>query len=561
MAGHLPVKLPIDGIIFRISHYFAGSGQFITTSLDSAFRGLGASLLFVNSRTHKPLFLEQLPVLALAANFDPNQISSNREISATVLNVSGRQRMLSQRTALLSLRLVYSQDQAEREKLRHQLLAAIDLMEQSHRGLLNGDRDLNLPGQPSAAIAAMYFEPPIDLDRQIRKYISEVRALAQVEERCLTQDNSHLCYILAASTPLLEALDAVVSQYQRENEAEQLALDITQAELYYQTCASAAAAQAQAQQLEKTLHELKQTQAQLIHTERICSLGQLVASVAHEINNPVNFIHGNLTYANTYVQDLIELLHLYQEQYPQPNAAIAERIAAIDLEYVIEDLPKVLSSMTVGIERISKIVLSLRNFSRVDETRMKPVDVHEGIDSTLLILHSRLKAKDNHPAIQIIKEYGNLPLVECYAGQLNQVFMNILGNAIDALEEGHRSWRMGRGGNGEKQKSYLSNAQCPMPKIWIHTEVLHPNHITVRISDNGPGMTEEVKAQLFNAFFTTKPTGKGTGLGLSICHQIVVEKHGGSIRCESSPGKGTEFRIEIPIQQRVCASQALATCV
>lgn len=470
-------------------------------------------------------------MLALATNFDPNQISTKREIGAAAINISGRQRMLSQRTALFCLRLVCTCDTADQENLRHQLLADIDLMEKSHNGLLFGYENLKLSGHLSEELKAMYFEPPLNLDQQIRDYIAQVRALAQASTTELTEDNLHLRYIQdAASAKLLAALDAVVSQYQKENEAQQLALDIERAELYCQSCAATAAAQVQAEQLESALQELKQTQAQLIHSERISSLGQLVASLAHEINNPVSFVHGNLSFATNYVQDLLELLRVYQEQYPQFNQVIEDKIEEIDLEFLSQDLPQVLSSMTVGIDRICQVMRSLRSFSRTDETEMKPVNLHEGIDSTLLILQARLKAKDSRPEIEVIKEYGNLPLVECYAGQINQVFMNTIANAIDAIED-----RMAHG-------KFLN------PKIRIITAVVGENAL-IRIADNGIGMTEEVRQRLFNSFFTTKPLGKGTGLGLSISYQIVVEKHGGALWCESTPGEGTEFWIKIPLSQ------------
>ncbi|MCL1469468.1 ATP-binding protein [Argonema antarcticum] len=481
-----------------------------------------------------------LSVLAFTSELNVSQIAIAREISAAVVNVSGRQRMLSQRTALFSLRLVCSQDKVEREKLRSQLTIAIDLMENSHNGLIDGDLEMKLPGNPSKVVKAMYFEPPLHLDGQIRKFIAQVRALAEVEDGDLNQHNPHLLYILDfADGGLLDALDAIVSQYQKESEAEQLELDLNQIQLYKQSCAATAAAQAQAQQLEKALHDLQQERIKLIHTERISSLGQLVAGVAHEINNPINFIYGNLTYANNYVEDLIKLLHLYQKEYPNPNPSIEKKIIDIDLDFLIQDLPKVLSSMKIGADRIRQIVLSLRTFSRMDEKEMKPVDIHEGIESTLLILHSRLKSKDDRPEIKIIKEYGNLPLVQCHVGQLNQVLMNLLSNAIDALE-------MGTGDCSIPNPK----SQIPNPQILIRTEALHPDYINVRIADNGPGITEEVKARLFDPFFTTKPVGKGTGLGLSISHQIVVEKHGGSLLCVSEPGQGTEFWIEIPIRQK-----------
>ncbi len=263
------------------------------------------------------------------------------------------------------------------------------------------------------------------------------------------------------------------------------------------------------------------------------SLGQLVAGVAHEINNPVNFIYGNLTYVSEYNHILLDLINLYQQCYPNPDPKIEALIKDSDLEFLSEDLPKILSSMTVGAERIRQIVLILRNFSRVDESEMKQVNIHDGIDSTLVMLQNRLKARADSPAIQITKEYADLPLIECYAGQLNQVFMNLLSNAIDAVLE-------------QKKETALSQLS---PCIWIRTSVLNRDLVRISIKDNGPGMSGGVKAQLFNPFFTTKPVGKGTGLGLAISYQIIVEKHGGQMQCVSKPGEGAEFSIDIPIRQ------------
>ncbi|MCC5635850.1 PAS domain S-box protein [Nostoc sp. CHAB 5844] len=289
----------------------------------------------------------------------------------------------------------------------------------------------------------------------------------------------------------------------------------------------------QAIELEQTLKKLQTTQSQLIQSEKMSSLGQLVAGIAHEINNPINFIYGNLTHANSYTHDLLNLLHIYRINYPNPVLEIQKKIKAIDLDFLIEDLPKLLSSMQVGAERIRQIVASFRTFSRLDEAELKAVDIHQGIDSTLMILEHRLKTKANHPQIQVIKDYGNLPLIECYAGQLNQVFMNILTNAIDALED-------------SSIEGKFTNNQ---PQIRICTQQITANQLVIRIIDNGPGIPEQVRQRLFDPFFTTKAVGKGTGLGLSISYQIITERHGGSLKCISSPNQGAEFIIEIPVEQ------------
>ena len=311
--------------------------------------------------------------------------------------------------------------------------------------------------------------------------------------------------------------------------ANQLAIAIDQAELYSQTRNAAVVAETQAEKISQALQELQQTQAQLVQTEKMSSLGELVAGVAHEINNPVNFIYGNLSHASEYFEDLTGLINLYQKHQNHINPEIQKYIDEVDLDYILEDLPRLLSSMEMGADRIREIVRTLRNFSRLDEAEMKFVDIHEGIDSTIVILQSRIKASSEHRAIELIKNYGELPKVECYPGQLNQVFMNLLGNAIDALHENHQQ-----------------QGNDPM-RITITTQVVERDWVSICIKDNGTGIPEDVVQKIFNPFFTTKPVGEGTGLGLSISYQIIEEKHKGRIKCISTVGQGTEFCIEIPI--------------
>ncbi len=288
-------------------------------------------------------------------------------------------------------------------------------------------------------------------------------------------------------------------------------------------------------QLKRTLEELKKTQIQLVHQEKLSGLGQMAAGIAHEINNPVSFIHGNIIPAQEYAEYLLRLIQLYQKYYPNPMPEIEAEIEEIDLEFIMEDLTKLLQSMSVGTERISQIVKSMRSFSRLDEADIKPVDLHESLESTLMLLQHRLKASQDSDPIEIIKNYGDLPDVECYPVQINQVFVNIISNAIDALNEYLKQ---------QNTKFKISFS----PQITICTEVLKNNWVAIKIIDNGPGISEEARSKLFDPFFTTKAIGKGTGLGLSISHEIITEKHGGQILYHSELGKGTEFLIQIPIR-------------
>ena len=476
--------------------------------------------------------LKLLPIITLKSYCNLNKMTTTRDINTAVIKISGRQGMLCQRVAFLALRIVCTQDKLEEETLSQELKLAIALMEMSHEALIQGDTEMQLPGQHSAAVQALYFEEPLALDRQIRDYIAQVRTFVdlaiQEHPTELTFLNPQLQAILNAETNLNKALEALVNQYQKEQEAAVLEIDRQQVELNYKSCAASATAYVYAQQLEQTLQNLQFTQAQLIQTEKLSTIGQMVAGVAHEINNPVSFIYGNLRYASDYVQDLLDLLNLYQKYYPEPGLSIQAKIKAIDLTFLLQDLPKVLASMEVGADRVRQIVLSLRNFSRSDQILLQAVDLHEGIDSTLLILQNRLKGRCGRSAIEVVKDYGNLPTFECYPGQLNQVFMNLLSNAIDAMD----------------------GIADHLRRITIRTSVnADYSGIIIQIADNGSGMPPEIKEQLFTPFFTTKPPGKGTGLGLSISRQIVVETHQGSLKCESELGQGTQFAIEIPRQK------------
>ncbi len=303
---------------------------------------------------------------------------------------------------------------------------------------------------------------------------------------------------------------------------------------------SEAQSREQARQLEVALEKLQKTQAKLIQMEKMSGLGQLVAGIAHEINNPINFIYGNITHANTYITDLLKLLHIYQKTYPNVSEEIEAIIEEIELDFLLTDLPKLLHSMQAGAERIRQIVQSLRNFSRLDEAAVKEVDIHEGLESTLMILQHRLKGKLGKPNIEVYKDYGNLPKVECYPSLLNQVFMNLLNNALDALEDKEPPQLI-----MIKTRAFTMNSS----ELEITQDsVNEKNYVRVSIFDNGHGMDETVRKRLFEPFFTTKPVGKGTGLGLSISYQIVVEKHYGRLDCISAPERGTELIIEIPVK-------------
>ncbi len=358
---------------------------------------------------------------------------------------------------------------------------------------------------------------PVPHDRELlvkATYLARIAIERHQTETALKQANDSLEQQVAQRTQELQQAIALMEEQMQERQQAELQL------------------RQKAQEVEETLQELRQAQSRMIQSEKMSSLGQLVAGVAHEINNPVSFIYSNLGPARCYIQDLFELLRQYEVHYTHTSPAVEETLEAIDYEFLKEDLMKLLASMQLGADRIKQIVLSLRTFSRMDEAEFKAVDLHANLDSTLTILEHRLKAQPRQAAITVVKEYGELPLVECYAGQLNQVFMNLLGNAIDAVEARR-----------------LADDLTEPPAIRITTSQRDRDHVTISIHDNGTGIPAALQSRLFDPFFTTKPVGSGTGMGLSISYQIVTERHHGTLQCESAPGAGSTFVVTIPVTQ------------
>ncbi|SKB13239.1 putative Histidine kinase [Planktothrix sp. PCC 11201] len=391
------------------------------------------------------------------------------------------------------------------------LLSIYDLTQikkQAYRDALNRSLQMNAVVLIICLLVWLFFE--LTLTKRVSRLVLVSQNLAQgnLSDRSRLEGSDELAQISAAFDQMAEKI-----------EQDTYILQESQIEL-----------QQKATELEKALTQLKQTQAQLLQSEKMSSLGQLVAGIAHEINNPVSFIFGNITYAKEYTDSLLNLISLYQTYYSQPVTEIQTEIDDLDLEFLESDLQKIFQSMRVGSQRIADIVLSLRSFSRLDEADIKTVDLHENLDNTLMILKHRLKAQASRPEIKVIKNYGKIPLIHCYVGQLNQVFMNIFMNAIDALETAQKN---------------------SPPQISIHTDILTDSEqkqwVKIEISDNGLGMIETVRSRIFEPFFTTKPVGQGTGMGLAISYQIIVEKHQGQLLCTSTPGEGSTFVISLPV--------------
>lgn len=390
----------------------------------------------------------------------------------------------------------------------------------------------------SAIEQAEYASPDLILLDVMMPGLNGFETCRRLKDNPLTQ-NIPIIFMTALSDAKdkvkgleMGAVDYVTKPFQQEEVVARLKLHL---KLSHLTRTLEQQVQERTAKLAHSLQQLQQTQLKLIQSEKMSALGNLVAGVAHEINNPVGFLSGNLQPAQDYVSDLMRLIDLYQHTYPDPTPEIQDELEDVDLDYLRDDLPKLLQSMRVGIERIHGISNSLRTFSRADKDYKVPFDIHEGLDSTLLILKHRLKANDNRPDIEVVKHYGDLPKVDCLPGQLNQVFMNILANAIDALEES----------NDERS---FADIKANPNQITISTQVTDDQQaVIIQLQDNGIGISEEIKQKIFDHLFTTKDVGKGTGLGLAISQQIVVEQHNGSLEVKSDPNQGSEFTITLPV--------------
>ncbi len=459
------------------------------------------------------------------------QFTAQREIDAAILDVSGRQRMLSQRISLILIQLASSNNVAHRSEYLAEIRQLIHTIHSSHLGLLHGNAELKLPGNNSDAINRLFWDEPVHLNRQLMHFVKQVQYLVQLPD--LSFDHGDLRQLTThTAKALLDALDLVVKQYAQESETRQVAMVTQLAELCDRQEQMIAQTQAQTQELHDTLNALHDTQIRLIHSEKMNGLSQLVAGIAHEINNPINFIHANLSHAIDYAQDLTQLLKIYQDSYPEATPPIQDYYDSIDGNFLMADFPRLIKSMESGTTRVRSIVLSLRSFARLDEADFKPVSLEEGLASSVLFMQHRLETyRAQQIDIQLHYDYQTLPDVTCYPALINQVFTALLNNAIDALAEKHHK-----------------TPPCLNPNILLRTRLLEAeNSIVIEITDNGIGIPRSIYPRIFNPFFTTKPIGQGTGLGLAVCDQIIA-RHGGRITIESEPNQGTTVSVYLPIQ-------------
>lgn len=469
-------------------------------------------------------------------------ISSELKQDALIINLAGRQRMLSQKIAKTILQIKIVQDIKYSVNAPHQeLVEAYKQFDETLLGLELGRNVIGSDGK-SVYLSGVKTDKGKLLVMQAKGiwkiYKSKIDFIILSRGNISEPELSHaIIYSNQINVKLLDLMNQLTTEQQNIANRKALSLQFFQltglffalVNFFFLVSHSLKSLTESDDKIAETIHDLKIAQSQLIQNEKMNSLGQIAAGIAHEINNPISFIYSNIPYAQTYLHDLLELIEIYQKKCPQSEPEIEGFIQLMDLDFVKQDLPHLLNSMAFGANRIQNIVIALRTFSQLDQSKIKQVDIHQNIDSILMLLQNQLYSQVEHKNITVIKEYDNLPFIECNAANLNQVFLNILTNSIDALQE-----------------NLMMNIN---PQINITTKLLETNDCLISIADNGVGISQEYQQKIFDPFFTTKPVGKGTGLGLFVSYQIIVEEHNGQILCSSSLGKGTEFQIKIPVTQ------------